>query len=88
MWRKAISILLGGLSSETLRQRFGMDAGSCGKRLLVYSKYINLLASSAKDCSYYITSLAVLAAFVSDQLVQAWEADACMPRKQGKHGEV
>ena len=28
----------------------------------------------AKDCSYYITSLAVLAAFVSDQLVRAWEA--------------
>jgi len=27
-----------------------------------------------RDCSYYITSLAVLAAFVSDQIVEAWEA--------------
>lgn len=27
-----------------------------------------------RDCSYYITSLAVLAAFVSDQVVKAWEA--------------
>lgn len=27
-----------------------------------------------RDCSYYITSLAVLATFVSDQVVEAWEA--------------
>eukprot|EP00438_Fugacium_kawagutii_P010349 Skav210920 [mRNA] locus=scaffold4127:68207:73315:- [translate_table: standard] len=27
-----------------------------------------------RDCSYYITSLAVLAAFVSDQVVKSWEA--------------
>ena len=28
----------------------------------------------AQDCSYYIISLAVLAAFVSDQYVKPWEA--------------
>ena len=28
----------------------------------------------AEDCSYYITSLAVLAAFTYNQVIQAWEA--------------
>ena len=31
----------------------------------------------AEDCSYYLTSLAVLAAFVSDQIVEAWEVPPC-----------
>jgi len=34
-----------------------------------------------EDCSYYITSLAVLAAFVSDQIVEAWEVPPCATEK-------
>ena len=36
-----------------------------------------------EDCSYYITSLAVLAAFVSDQIVEAWEVPPCATEKHG-----
>ena len=45
------------------------------------------LESSAKDCSYYIFSLAVLATFTYNQIIEAWEAgpDTC-GRDLFRHG--
>ena len=36
-----------------------------------------LVSSATQDCSYYIMSLGVLAAFTYNQTIAAWEAGGC-----------
>lgn len=39
---------------------------------------LDLIHSTLEDCTYYICSLAVLAAFTFNQLIEAWEAGSSL----------